>query len=82
MHKPKPLRANLSKELRELIMHMLAKKPKNRPTAREIADMLPCKIADMLPCKIAVRTPMQRSVQPRVGRCVGLEGRHWPGGCS
>ena len=28
---PKPLRANLSKELRELIMHMLAKKPKNLP---------------------------------------------------
>ena len=71
---PKPLRANLSKELRELIMHMLAKKPKNRPTAREIADMLPC--------KIAVRPPMQRSPQPRVGRCVGLEGRHWAGGCS
>ena len=58
MHKPKPLRANLSKELRELIMHMLAKKPKNRPTAREIADMLYC--------EIAVRPPMQRSLQPRV----------------
>jgi hypothetical protein len=29
--KPKPLRANLSKELRELIMHMLSKKPKNLP---------------------------------------------------
>ena len=66
MHKPKPLRANLSKELRELIMHMLAKKPKNRPTAREIADMLPC--------KIAVRPPMQRSLQPRVGRCMGIGG--------
>ncbi len=65
MHKSKPLR--------ELIMHMLATKPKNRPTAREIADMLLC--------KIAVRPPMQRSLQPRV-RCVGLEGRHWPGGCS
>ena len=71
---PKPLRANLSRELCELIMHMLAKKPKNRPTAREIADMLPC--------KIAVRPPRQRSVQPRVGRCVGLEGRHRPGACS
>ena len=55
-------------------MHMLSKKPKNRPTAREIADMLPC--------KIAVRQPMQRSPQPRVGRCEALEGRHWPGGCS
>ncbi len=53
-------------------MHMLSKKPKNRPTAREIADMLPC--------KIAVRPP--RQVQQRVGLCVGLEGRHWPGGCS
>jgi len=74
VHKPKPLRANLSKELRELITHMLAKKPKNRPTAHEIADMLPC--------KIAVRPPMQRSLQPRVRRCMGLEGRHWPGGCS
>jgi serine/threonine protein kinase len=76
VHKPKPLRANLrvSKELRELITHMLAKKPKNRPTAREIADMLYC--------EIAVRPPMQRSLQPRVGRCMGLEGRHWPGGCS
>ena len=60
MHKPKPLRANLRvcKELRELITHMLAKKPKNRPTAREIADMLYC--------EIAVRPPMQRSLQPRV----------------
>ncbi len=53
---------------------MLAKKPKNRPTAREIADMLPC--------KIAVRPPTQRSVEPRVGRCMGSEGRHWPGACS
>jgi hypothetical protein len=53
-------------------MHMLSKKPKNRPTAHEIADMLPC--------KIAVRPPMQRSPQPRVGRCMGLEGRHWPWG--
>jgi hypothetical protein len=34
----------------------------------------------MLPCKIAVRPPMQRSPQPRVGRCMGLEGRHWPRG--
>ena len=38
MHKPKPLRANLSKELHRLIMQILAK---NRPTSREIADMLP-----------------------------------------
>ena len=71
---PKPLRANLSKQLRELIMHMLAKQPKDRPTAREIADMLHC--------KIAVRPPMPRSVQPRVGRCVALEGRHRPGARS
>ena len=59
---PRPLHANLSKELRELITHMLAKKPKNRPTAREIADMLYC--------KIAVRPPMQCSMQQRVGLCV------------
>ena len=71
MHKPKPLRANLSKELHRLIMQILAK---NRPTSREIADMLPC--------KIAVRPPMQRSLQQRVGRCVVLQGRHRPGACS
>jgi hypothetical protein len=61
----------LSKELRGLIMHMLAK---NRPTSR--------KITDKLPCKIAGRPPMQRLLQQRVGAAWHWRGRTGPVGAA